>query len=98
LKIFVKPALYDISDLIKNIAESCINQSSSSNVINDTILNINNATSQTILKAQQNTSDSSDLAQLASLLHSLIIQFKVSEKTSISETSYNESNGCVEIF
>jgi len=90
--------LSEIDTMNKNIAKSCINQSSSSNVINDTILNINNAISQTILKAQQNTSDSSDLAQLASLLHSLIIQFKVSEQTSIKETSYNENNDCVELF
>jgi len=66
-------------------------------VINDTILNINNAISQTILKAQQNTSDSSDLAQLASLLHSLIIQFKVSEQAGVNETTYNDHE-CVELF
>ena len=89
--------LSEIDVMNKNIAKSCINQSCSSNVINDTILNINNAISQTILKAKKNTSDSGDLAQLASLLHSLIVQFKVSEKTTNNDEAYNKHE-CVEIF
>jgi len=94
----INDMLSEIDTMNKNIAESCINQSGSSSVINDTILSINNAISQTILKAQKNTSDSGDLAQLASLLHSLIIQFKVSEQTSINETSNNNTNECIELF
>ena len=94
--------LSEIDTMNKDIANSCINQSHSANTINETILSINNAISQTITKAQKNTSDSSDLAQLASLLHSLIIQFKVSEQNSMNENSFaakiDIENECVELF
>lgn len=94
--------LSEIDTMNKDIANSCINQSHSANTINDTILSINNAISQTITKAQQNTSDSSDLAQLAALLHSLIVQFKVSEQSSVNGNSASAETEveqeCIELF
>ena len=75
----IKLTLSEIDVMNKDIADSSASQSKSANDINSTIIEINNAITSTINDAQQNTSDSSDLAQLASLLHMLITQFKISE-------------------
>lgn len=93
--------LSDIDAMNTNIAESCTNQSDSANVIKETILGINNEVSQTLMKAKKNTSDSSDLAQLAFLLQSLIMQFKVSEHAKVNtvkEIAYDNEQECVELF
>ncbi len=75
----VNTTLSKIDAMNKDIADSCISQSEAANDINATIININDSISCTIGDAQKNTSDSSDLAQLASLLHMLITQFKVTD-------------------
>jgi len=81
----------------KDIADSCTRQSASTNDINKTIININNSIANTINDAQTNTSNSSDLAQLASLLHSLITQFKVSEENADFQIARKQEDN-IELF
>lgn len=80
----------------KTIADDCLQQSNSANAISTHIQKINASVSQTVNGAKQQTSDSSDLAQLSFLLTSLINQFKVSEYQEsvhhINTTSPNNSN------
>lgn len=94
----INQTLAKIDMMNKDIADSCIKQSASAHDINTTIININSSISSTIGDAQQNTSDSSDLAQLASLLHTLIIQFKVSNKLEDVLQADNQPEGNVELF
>lgn len=94
----VNATLAEIDNMNKDIADSSINQSESARDINATIININNSISDTIGDAQQNTSDSSDLAQLASLLHMLIIQFKVSDVSEKNSLIDDQNEGNVELF
>jgi len=71
--------------------------------IQEVMLQINEAASQTVTGAKQQTSDSSDLAQLSFLLTSLINQFKVTEHqesaNNISLTfSNSHSKESIELF
>jgi len=94
----INTTLAKIDMMNKDIAESCIQQSASANDINATIISINNSISRTIGDAQQNTSDSSDLAQLASLLHTLIIQFKVSDQQDEMLQAVTQYEDNIELF
>lgn len=94
----INTTLAKIDTMNKDIAESCIRQSESAKDINATIININNSISNTIGDAQQNTSDSSDLAQLASLLHMLITQFKISEISEKKQFAEHQHKDNIELF
>jgi len=94
----VNNTLAEIDTMNKDIADSCVSQSKSAKDINATIISINDTIAETIGDAQQNTSDSSDLAQLASLLHTLITQFKVAESTDTESQLKNHQEDCVELF
>ncbi len=77
-------AVGDISSKNQDIARVCQHQSETASEINQLIININKTVSDTMDRALQNTSDSSDLAQLSILLTSLITQFKISENQEIA--------------
>ncbi len=94
----INSTLSKIDTMNKDIADSCISQSESANEINATIININNSISSTIGDAQKNTSDSSDLAQLASLLHMLITQFKVTDKPTEASSVLAHQKEDIELF
>jgi len=64
----------------------------------DSSKSINDSIAETIGNAQQNTSDSSDLAQRASLLHTLITQFKVAETIDTESQLKTHQEDCVELF
>lgn len=93
----INKILATIDVMNKDIADSCTRQSASTNDINKTIININNSIANTINDAQTNTSNSSDLAQLASLLHSLITQFKVSEENADFQIARKQEDN-IELF
>ena len=94
----VNNTLAEIDIMNKDIADSCISQSESACDINSTIIKINDSISKTIGNAKQNTSDSSDLAQLASLLHSLITQFTVTDKPEKPLQAAMQDENAVELF
>lgn len=94
----INEMLAKIDIMNKDIADSSVSQSISASDINSTIININGSIANTIGNAQRNTSDSSDLAQLSSLLHMLIIKFKVSDNMEREDLiTMNQEDG-VELF
>lgn len=93
-------AVANISYMNQSISEVCQQQSASATDINQHIIAISQTVQQTIDNAMQNTSDSSDLAQLSLLLASLINQFKVSDQplnTRFGHTSVTDESN-IELF
>jgi len=94
----INNTLAEIDTMNKDIADSCVSQSKSAKDINETIISINDSIAETIGEAKQNTSDSSDLAQLASLLYTLITQFKVTEVPDTEPPLNTYQEDSVELF
>ncbi len=90
----------NISFMNQSISEVCQQQSASAIDINQHIIAINQTVQQTMNNAMQNTSDSSDLAQLSLLLASLINQFKVSDQPAnmVIEQNSPIDEGDIELF